>query len=327
MAAGVLLVIETSAGTLRDASLELIAPAAALANGGSVTAVVVGSGAAGAAQAVAERGVGHVLLADNAALERYTTDGYTAAIEAAIAAVDPAVVLLIGTTAGRDLGPYLAARAGSDCLSDTTALRWDGDTLVGTRPVYGGKMLSDVRLTVPTGGRAFAVLRAGQSAPPAAAGDTGSVEPLAVEIAADALRVRLTGVAEKPAGGVNLEGAEVVVVGGRGLGSKDAFGLVEQLAEVLHAPVGATRAVTDLGWRPHFEQIGQTGKTVRPKLYVGIGVSGAVQHTVGMQNSETIVSINRDADSPLVRMADIGVIGDLHALVPAITAAIKAAQG
>jgi electron transfer flavoprotein alpha subunit len=321
---GVLVVIETSAGALRPAALELLTPARELARGGPVCAVVIGSDIVAAAQDVAARGVDRTLAADAPLLERYTTDGYARAIDAAVEAVGPALVLLPGTTSGRDLGPFLAARAGVNCLSDCTALRWEGDELVATRPVYQGKMLADVR-TRPAG-VAFAVLRSGAFAVPDA-GEAGQVEALDVQLSASDLRVQLSEVTEKPTGAVNLEGADTIVVGGRGLGSAEAFNnLMGDLADAFDAPIGATRAVTDLGWRPHYEQIGQTGKTVKPKLYVGVGVSGAVQHLVGMQNSETILVINRDADAPLFKLASIGVVGDLNELVPALAKEVRAAR-
>jgi electron transfer flavoprotein alpha subunit len=321
---GVLVVIETSAGALRPAALELLAPARELARGGQVTAVVIGSDIAAAAREVAAHGADRTLVVNHPLLERYTTDGYATAIEAAVAAVDPSLVLFPGTTSGRDLGPYLAARAGANCVSDCSALRWDGNALVATRPVYQGKMLTDVR-TVPDG-VAYAVLRSG-AFPEPTAGAAGTIEDLPIQLSAADLRVQLREVAQKPTGAVNLEGAETIVVGGRGLGSAESFNsLLGELAEAFEAPIGATRAVTDLGWRPHYEQIGQTGKTVKPKLYVGVGVSGAVQHLVGMQNSETILVINRDADAPLFKIASIGVVGDLNELVPALTKAVRDAR-
>jgi len=323
--ANALVVIETSAGEVREPSLEALAVAKELSEDSGVVAVVVGHDIDAVAQDVAARGVERVLMADDPALERYTTDAYTQAIEAAIAAAQPKVVLLAGTTAGRDLGPYLGARAGVNCLSDCTALRWDGHALVSTRPVFQGKMLSDVTST--GGGTQFAVLRAGVVEPAAAGGTSAPVEPLEVSIDASRLRVKLVDVTVPPVGGANLEDADVIVVGGRGVGSAEDFALIEELAAAFDAPVGATRAVTDLGWRPHFEQIGQTGKTVRPKLYIGVGVSGAVQHTVGMQGSETIVAINRDPQAPIFKFAEIGVIGDLNEIVPALTTAVRAARG
>jgi electron transfer flavoprotein alpha subunit len=322
---GVLVVIETSAGVARPAALELLTPARELARGGSVSAVVIGADIADAAADVAQRGADRTLSVDAPLLERYTVDGYTCAIQAAVDAVDPALVLLPGTTSGRDLGPYLAARAGANCLSDCVSLRWDGAALIGTRPVYQGKMLTDV--SVSPAGVAFAVLRGGACAAPDA-GAAGSVDTLDVALSPANMRVQLLEVATKPAGAVNLEAAETIVVGGRGLGSAESFNaLLGDLADAFNAPLGATRAVTDLGWRPHYEQIGQTGKTIKPKLYVGVGVSGAVQHLVGMQNSETILVINRDADAPLFKLATIGVVGDLNEIVPALAREVRAARG
>lgn len=325
MASGVLVVVETSAGEVRESSLELIGPARTLAGDGGVTAMVVGSGVDGVAADVAGRGVDRVLVVDDATVERYTTEAYAKAIEAAIGQDEPRLVLLAGTTAGRDLGPYLAARVGSVCLSDCTALRWDGDGLVGTRPVYQGKMLTDV--TARPDGVAFAVLRGGTHPVAGAGQGNAAVEPLAAGLDAASLRVKLLDVTVPPAGDSSLDSADTVVVGGRGVGSAEGFAMIDELAAALDGAVGATRAVTDLGWRPHHEQIGQTGKVVRPKLYVGVGVSGAVQHTVGMQNAETVVVINRDKDAPLFKLAEIGVVGDLNEIVPALTREIKAARG
>ena len=324
MPQGVLVVVETSAGQVRDASLEVLTPARELASNGSVTAVVIGSGVEGVASDVAARGADRVMVVDAPAVERYTTDGYTKAIEAAIQQADPKVVLLAGTTAGRDLGPYLAARAGTACLTDCIKLTWNGDELVGIRPVYQGKMMTEA--STKQAERYFAVVRTTAYSTPEANG-SGTVEPLQVEIGDGDLRVKLKNVAEKPSGGANLEQAETVVVGGRGVGSQENFGLIEELAAALNAPVGATRAVTDLGWRPHYEQIGQTGKVIKPKLYIGIGVSGAVQHTVGMQASDTILVINRDKDAPIFKFAHIAVVGDLMEVIPALIREIRAARG
>lgn len=323
-ASGVLVVVETSAGEVRESSLELLSAAPDLASGGPVNAVVIGSGVSEVAEQVARLGAATVLVADHAELERYTTDGYATVIEAAIQKLNPRLVLLAGTTSGRDLGPYIAARAGTNCLSDCISLRWEGDRLAGTRPVFQGKMLTDV--SFQPGDTAFAVIRSGSFGVPEESGN-GQVEELPVDISGDAIRVRLINLEQPKVGQTNLSDADVVVVGGRGVGSAENFELLKELADLLGGAVGATRAVTDLGWRPHFEQIGQTGANIRPKLYIGIGVSGAVQHLVGMQNSETIVAINRDPEAPLFRLAEIGVVGDLHEILPAVVAEVKAAKG
>lgn len=316
---GVLVVIETSAGVAREVSLEALAYARQIADGGPVSAVVIGSNIGDVAGSLA---ADTVYVVDSPQAERYTTDGYTAAIEKAVEAASPAVVLLGGTTSGRDLGPYLAARAGVNCLSDCVALRREGGSLIGTRPVYQGKLLADSVLTGDS--TAYAVLRGGV-VEPAEAGTPGSVVPLEVELSDENLRVKLLEVNVPPVGAVDLQGAPAIVAGGRGVGSAEGFEMLDKLAKVVGGAVGATRAVTDLGWRPHYEQIGQTGKTVKPRLYFAIGISGAVQHVVGMQGAETVVAINRDPDAPIFKLAQIGVVGDLNEIVPALIAELEAA--
>lgn len=316
---GVLVVIETSAGIARDASLEALAYATQIADGGPVSAVVVGNNVGDVASTMA---ADTVYVVDSPLVERYTADGYTAAIEAAVSAASPAVVLLGGTTSGRDLGPYLAARAGVNCLSDCVELRREGSALIGTRPVYQGKLLSDTSLSGE--GTSYAVLRGGV-VDPAASGTPGSVTPLDAGLSDDSLRVKLVEVNVPPVGAVDLQGAGAIVAGGRGVGSAEGFEALDKLASVVGGAVGATRAVTDLGWRPHYEQIGQTGKTVKPRLYFAIGISGAVQHVVGMQGSETVVAINRDPDAPIFKLAQIGIVGDLNEILPALIAELEAA--
>lgn len=318
----VLAVVETSAGTPRESCFELLTAAESL-EAESIIALVIGSDVADTAQEAASRGASRVLIVDNSALERYSTAGYVQAIEAAIESASPSLVLLSGTTSGRDLGPYLAARRDQDCLVDCISLSWDGATLTGTRPVYQGKMVTDVSIT--TGSPAFAVIRSGAYPQPEMHETESQVEALDVSLRDEP--VKLIGLTQPKAGSAGLEDADIVVVGGRGVGSADGFDMLNELAELLGGAVGATRAVTDLGWRAHNEQIGQTGANVRPKLYLGIGVSGAVQHTVGMQNSEIIVAINRDPDAPIFRLAEIGVIGDLHEVVPALIDELRTVKG
>lgn len=320
---GTLIVIETSAGDVRDVCLELIDAARSAQQDTSVTALVLGSGVEQIASDIASRGVDQVLLADEPQLERYTTHAYAQAIDAAIEQAGPSLVLLAGTTSGRDLGPYLAAKRGDEALVDCISLQWDGETISGTRPVYQGKMVTDVQVT--TSAPAFAVIRAGAFSTAEAGEGDASVEMLSVTFDEDE-PVELLGLSQPKSGAAGLEDADIVVCGGRGVGSEENYQMIIDLADVLGGAVGATRAVTDLGWRPHNEQIGQTGANVRPKLYVGIGVSGAVQHMVGMQNSDTIVAINRDPDAPLFRIAEIGVVGDLNEIVPALIDAIKTAK-
>ena len=320
--ANVLAVIETSAGIPREASYELLSAARDL-EPGSVTALVLGKDVA----AAAERAAGAadtVLVVDDARFERYATAAYAAAIEAAVEQAGADVVLIAGTTSGRDLGPYLAAKQGRECLTDCVKISVSDSGFTGVRPVFQGKMVSDV--TIPADPPAYIVVRSGAYPEPESGGQ-GEIRNLDLTLDAIPTPVEFVGLTQAKGGAAHLEDADIVVAGGRGVGSAENYQLVLDLAEALGAAVGATRAVTDLGWRPHHEQIGQTGANVRPKLYIGVGVSGAVQHAVGMQNSETIVAINRDPDAPLVRMADIGVIGDLNEIVPHLINEIKAAKG
>ncbi len=209
-----------------------------------------------------------------------------------------------------------------NCLSDCVSLRREGSALIGTRPVYQGKLLADTTLAGDS--TSYAVLRGGV-VEPAAAGTPGAVNQLDVTLVEDGLRVELVEVNVPPVGAVDLQGADAIVAGGRGVGSAEGFEALDKLASVVGGAVGATRAVTDLGWRPHYEQIGQTGKTVKPRLYFAIGISGAVQHVVGMQSSETVVAINRDPDAPIFKLAQIGIVGDLNEIVPALIAELEAA--
>ena len=321
--ASILAVIETSAGVVREPSLEMLTAASSVAPT-SVRAVVVGSGVGEIASDVANLGAGTVYVVDSLELERYSTSGYVAAIDAAIAASGATIVLIAGTTSGRDLAPFMATTRGQECLTDCTSYSVDGDRIVGVRPVYQGKMISDV--SIPAGDPSFVCIRSGSFAQPESS-SPGDVVQINVDFSQIEMPVKFAGLTQAKGGDTQLEDADIVVAGGRGVGSAEQYQIILDLAEAIGGVVGATRAVTDLGWRPHHEQIGQTGANVRPKLYLGVGVSGAVQHAVGMQNSGTIVAINRDPDAPIFRMAEIGVVGDLHEIVPQLIAELGAGGG
>jgi electron transfer flavoprotein alpha subunit len=316
---GVVIVAETHEGTLRPASLELVSAGitAKDVTGGSLTAVVLGAGIDGAAADLAGRGVDSVKVIDHARVAQFTTDAYAFAVEQAIRTVDPRLVIFSGTTAGRDLAPRLAARFGVPLAANITVISGNAGEIVATRPVLGGRVQSDVRLG---GDLAMVSIGPGAFAKAEATGAAASVEALNVDFSGVPERVRVTGVATVDAGGgATLANADVVVAGGRGLKEPQNFALVEGLASALGGAVAASRAVVDAGWRPHHEQIGQTGKTVAPKLYVAVGISGAVQHNVGMQGSERIVAINRDPDAPIFKIASFGIVGDLFEVVPELT--------
>jgi electron transfer flavoprotein alpha subunit len=315
MASGVLIVAETKDGALRGASRELVT--AGLAAGGSVTALVPGTSIQPAAEEISKAGVTKTLTVDDARLADFTTDAYAAAVEAAIKQIEPAIVLFAGTTSGRDLAPRVAARFGAPLAANAIELRAVDGGLVATRPVLGGRVQSDVTLQ---GDLVMASVGPGAFDPAASDGPATPVDSLTVDFSAVPERVTVTGIADvQDSGGARLENAETIVVGGRGLKEAANFALVEALAAKLDGAVGASRAVVDAGWRPHNEQIGQTGKTVSPRLYIAIGVSGAVQHNVGMHGSEYIVAINRDPDAPIFKLASFGIVGDLFEVVPELT--------
>ncbi|MCC6704732.1 MAG: electron transfer flavoprotein subunit alpha/FixB family protein [Thermomicrobiales bacterium] len=316
MSNGILIIAESHEGALRPASLELVTAglAAKAAVGGSLTALLPGSNVAGPATELAGLGVDTVKVAEDPKLSAFTTDAWAAAVEAAVKALDPRVVIFAGTTSGRDLAPRLAARFGAPSAANVIAIGGSSDTIVATRPVLGGRVQTDVSL-----GGSLAFLSAGPGAfeKAVSTGVTAPVEALAVDLSGVSERVRVTGLAAADSGGSSsLASAEVVVAGGRGLKEPANFALVEELAGKLGGAVAASRAVVDAGWRSHHEQIGQTGKTVSPKLYIAVGISGAVQHNVGMQGSEAIVAINRDPDAPIFKIASFGIVGDLFEIVP-----------
>ena len=317
----ILVFIEQREGRLRSVSREALGAAKSLA--GALGGPVVGVCAAATDPGVAglgEAGVERVLLAIQPSFGHYDAAGYTAAVAAAIEKVKPAAVLFSGSALGRDLAPRVAARCGVGLASDCTALTVDGGILVATRPVFAGKAVQKIAFAKSP---AMATLRPKIFAP-AIGGGAAAVETLefAYDAAASA-RAVVKEVVESAGGKADLTESEIIVSGGRGLKGPENFPLVEQLAEALGATVGASRAVVDAGWRPHSDQVGQTGKTVSPKLYVAVGISGAIQHLAGMSSSRCIVAINKDPEAPIFKVADYGIVGDLFEVVPALTEAVK----
>ena len=318
----ILVFIEQRDGQIRSVSREALGQAAKLAAtfGGPVVGVCCAASDPGLA-AMGEAGAEQVLFAQHEAFASYDGAGYAAAVSAAIASLNPRVVLFAGSSMGRDLAPRVAARVGAGLATDCTALSADGGKLVATRPVYAGKALQ--RIAFP-GAVALVTLRPKAfAAPESQAGKSAAVAPLAFTWDASAPRAKVTGIVGSGGGKVDLTEAEAIVAGGRGMKGPEHFALLEELAGTLGASVGASRAVVDAGWRGHGEQVGQTGKTVSPKLYVAVGISGAIQHLAGMSSSRCIVAINKDPEAPIFKVADYGIVGDLFEVVPALTAAIK----
>ena len=314
-------------GDLRASTAELFGIARTLSDelGGSVVAAIFGGETDKAEARVSELGADRVLVGSDPALAEITVDAYSRALEAAIEKSEAAIVLLSGTTAGRDIAAYVAARRGAAHLVDAVQLSIDSGEIVVRRPVFQGKLQTEVRAKMDR--TVFVTVRSGSF--PILDSQQGrhlEAEHLSIQLNADDLRVTVVELLESKAGSANLEAADVVVIGGRGLGDAENFSLAEKLADAFGGAVGATRAVSDLGWRPHSDQVGQTGRTIAPKLYIGVGVSGAVQHTVGMRGSELVVAINRDPDAPIFKLADFGIVADLFEIVPLLTERVRAAR-
>jgi electron transfer flavoprotein alpha subunit len=321
----ILVYVEQKEGTPKKASLEALGEGARLgkALGAPVAAATAGPGAAAAAAVAARRGASRVLVMDTPALRTFTPAGHGRAVAAAARAVDATLLLLGASAQGKDLGPAAAARLRAPCVADATGAAVEGGKVTWTRPVYAGKALARV---VAEGPACVASLRP-NAFEPAPEGAAGAVEPFDPGVPESDLKVVLKEVLAAAVRRVDLTEADIVVSGGRGLKGPENFGLVEGLAAALGGVVGASRAVVDAGWRPHSEQVGQTGKTVSPKLYVAIGISGAIQHVAGMSSSRCIVAVNRDAEAPIFKLADYGIVGDAFEVVPALTEAILKAKG
>ena len=318
----ILVFVEQRDGHVRSVAHEALGEAKRLAAvlGGPVVAVFCGSADANLAS-LGEHGAEKVLFAKHDAFAHYDGAGYAVAVAAAARASGASVVLMAASSIGKDLAPRVAALLGVGLASDCTALEPSGGKLVARRPVMAGKAFEKVAFPLSP---AFATLRPKAFAPAATeAGKSAGVEPLAFEWDASAPRAVVTGITGESGGKADLTEAEIIVSGGRGVKGPENFHLIEQLAEALGATVGASRAVVDAGWRPHGDQVGQTGKTVSPKLYVAVGISGAIQHLAGMSSSRCIVAINKDPDAPIFKLADYGLVGDLFEVIPALTAEVK----
>ena len=314
----VLAVAEQRDGTLRKVSHEVLAAARSLADrsGGTVDAIVFGAGPVSGIDQLGGFGADRVLHATHADFALYSPDGASATIVAIGAAYG--AIVFAATAMGRDLGPRVAARLGVSCATDVTALGVDGSVVTVTRPIYGGKVLQHGKLT----GKTAVVSVRPNTFHPVQSGKAGTVTALTVP--AFAVRVSSKGVKKPEAVLLDVTEASIVVSGGRGLKEAANFKLLEELAAAFgNAAVGASRAVVDAGWRDHGEQVGQTGKTVSPQLYIAVGISGAIQHLAGMRTARTIVAINRDKDAPIFKVADYGIVGDLFEVLPRLTEEVR----
>jgi len=317
--------VEVFGGKAKNVGLEIIGAGKKVAAADDkVVAVLVGKDLDEACKSAAAFGADQVITVSGDAYADYSVEGYTYALKELVEKHKPTAFLFGATSNGRDLAPRLAARLKTGCAADCTDVQLgDNGAIQWTRPVYSGRYLSTVE--TPEARPQIGTIRPGifKRGEP----DTGrTVDVVNEDIAlpADVVRTILVEkVAEAAEGMVKLEEAEVIVAGGRGLGSEENFALLKELADLLGGVVGASRAAVDAGWIHHGHQVGQTGKTVGPKLYIACGISGAIQHLAGMTGSDVIIAINRDGDAPIFEIADYGVVGDLKTVVPALTAEIK----
>jgi len=313
----VLAILEQRDGTLKKVSHEVLAAARILADGmgGEAHGLLIGgSGVSG--DGLGAFGADTVFVAAAEGLERYQPDRYAAVAAAQVGAGDYGAVMVAATAMGKDLAPRVAARTGGALAADATSVSYDGGVVV-TRPAYAGKATYTLKLTATP---AVVAVRPNAMAP-IQADKAGTVQTVAVE--AGEGRATTVEMKQPESAALDVAEASVVVAGGRGLKEAEHFTLLEELAAVLGGAVGASRAVVDAGWRPHSEQVGQTGKVVSPSLYFAVGVSGAIQHLAGIRTAGTIVAINKDPDAPIFKAADYGIVGDLFEVLPRLTEEAK----
>ncbi|HEX8452018.1 MAG TPA: electron transfer flavoprotein subunit alpha/FixB family protein [Longimicrobium sp.] len=319
---------ETREGELRKVAQEVVTAARTLADGlgTEVVAAVLGKpGTSGVAADLGRYGADRVLAGESESFDKYHPEAFTTVIASYLKENGCEAALFPATSLGRDLAPRVAARMGVEYLSEVTALEVEGGQVVATRPKYAGKL--NARVTV-TGKPAVLALRP-NSFNPAENARAGTVEPLAVSLEGADFGVIVREIRAAAGEKMDVAEAPVIVAGGRGLGSAENFKILEDLADAFHgrATVGASRAVVDAGWRPHAEQVGQTGKTVSPTLYFAVGISGAIQHLAGMRSSRYIVAINKDPEAPIFKVADYGIVGDLNQIIPRLAEEVRKVVG
>jgi electron transfer flavoprotein alpha subunit len=316
--AEVLVLVDHADGTVKKVTLELLTLARRI---GEPAAVLVGPGADAAIPVLAEHGAATVLVAEGPELMAHPVAPAAEVLAKLVAERSPAAVLLASTAEGKEVGARLAIRSGSGIITDAVDVAADASA---TQSVFGGATVVTSKVAV---GTPIITVRPNSAAPEAAPAAGARVD-VSVELSDAAKSARITDRVEQAKGGrPDLAEAAIVVSGGRGVGGAEGFGVIEALADSLGAAVGASRAATDAGWYPHAFQVGQTGKTVAPQLYIASGISGAIQHRAGMQTSKTVVVVNKDPEAPIFELADFGVVGDLFDIVPQLTEEIGKRKG
>jgi len=317
MSQKILVIAEQIQGEFRKVTFESLSAAQQL--DGQITAVAMGSGIEGPAADLARYGAAKIIVADDSALADFSVEAYTNVLVDLIAGETPEVIIMGATTQGKDLAARLSVRLDAALANDCVSLQSDAGQVTASRYMYGGKIIAEMALA---GSPVIVTLRPNTVVITEAAG-SGEIEKITPAVGE--VRAQVVG-QQLESGKVDLTEADIVVSGGRGMGGAD-FSVVESLAQVLGGAVGASRSAVDEGWRPASDQVGQTGKTVSPNLYIACGISGAIQHLAGMSSSKVIVAINKDPEAPLITKADYTIVGDLFEVVPALTEEIKKVKG
>ena len=313
-------------GVIQSVALELVSKARVLADtlGEKVVAILAGSGVKKDAQTLISYGADTVVVVDDPNLKEYITEQYTQAVYSVITKYNPSIVIFGATTIGRDLAPRLAARLGTGLTADCTKLEISEDTkeLQMTRPAFGGNLMATIMC--PNHRPQMSTVRPGvmPKADPDAS-RKGEVIDYKVAFDESKFAIKLVQTVKEKKNTVDIASAKILVSGGRGVGCKEGFEKLQELATVIGGEVSSSRAMVDAGIMPHDRQVGQTGKTVRPAVYFALGISGAIQHLAGMEESETIIAVNKDKFAPIFSVADLGIVCDLNKVVPLLTERLK----
>ncbi len=318
----VLVFAEQRGGELRKAAFEATSQGRRIATalGIDLTVVLLGDGVDGLAGELSQYGAGKVLAANHGELGNYSTEGYAYVLKQMVDAVAPSVIILSASAMGKDLAPRLAAKIDVPLFSDVTGMAVEGGDVVITRPIFAGKVIMTAKTAVSP---VLVTIRPKLFAAESLDGDGAATEAFPVDIPEGIINARVVETKVESGGKMDLTEADVIVSGGRGMKGPENFYLVEELAEALGGVDGASRAAVDADWVPHSKQVGQTGKTVSPTLYIACGISGAIQHLAGMSSSKYIVAINKDRDAPIFKIANWGIVGDALQILPALLQAVK----
>ncbi|NGT48574.1 electron transfer flavoprotein subunit alpha/FixB family protein [Clostridium perfringens] len=323
---GVWVFAEQREGQLQKVSLELLGEGRKIADklGSKLTALLIGNKVQNLVEDLSRHGADEVLVVDAPELEHYTTDGYTKAICELANAKKPNIIFIGATFIGRDLGPRVAARLETGLTADCTSLDVDVESgdLLATRPAFGGNLMATI--VCPDHRPQMATVRPGVFEKLPLGENDATVENVEIKFNSNDIRTKIVEIIKEHKDIVDISEANVLVAGGRGIGSEENFKMLKALAEVMNGSIAASRAAVEKGWVDKDYQVGQTGKTVRPNIYVACGISGAIQHAAGMQDSDMIIAINKDANAPIMKIADYAIVGDVNKVVPEFIAQLKA---